>query len=326
MSLSFWKFWCWFLVLDVCSVGIRAHQILWSMVLVSDLQHWVWKRLEPFLAAFAEVVIWSEWALISYSLDWAHVTSITDKALMDNLLLLLLLLLQMLHHELLIFLCAIFSDLNLQNVVQIFEELGLQLACGITFLAWQAFLVDLWTITSKAIWQVIIQLELLVEISRTKNEAADFFLCTNGVLLACLSFSVDFCAAHHFLEAYLCLWTDLVCSADSVDMLFRSCGGLCVAAEAVLDHFLVIEVFYHVSCIRGCGARGHIINILVISTGDWMWVLHFGASRHLESVLRAKRLILNSIEQFWLWGSFSVSCLSLLKVEALLRWIEVIVI
>ena len=71
---------------------------------------------------------------------------------MNNCRLLFLLLLQMLHHELLIFLSAVFSNFNLENVVQVLEEFGLQLASSVAFLAWQAFLVDLGAIASEAIW------------------------------------------------------------------------------------------------------------------------------------------------------------------------------
>jgi len=62
----------------------------------------------------------------------------------------------MLHHEFLIFLCAVFSNFDLEDVVQVFEKFSLQLARSVTFLAWQAFLIHLRAIASEAIRQIII--------------------------------------------------------------------------------------------------------------------------------------------------------------------------
>ena len=229
---------------------------------------------------------------------------------MNNGRLFFLLLLEMLHHELLILLRAVLPNLDLENVVQILEELGLQLARSIAFLAWQALLVDLWAITSEAVWQIITELEFFVEISRPEDEAAHLLLCADGVFLACLGFSVDFCAAHYLFEAHFGLGADFICWAYSVDVLFGCSGGLCVAAETVLDHLLMVEILHHIPGICGCWAHWHLTNVAIISTGDRMRILHLRLRARVNCILtwQVKRLFRHLIELWIFVDSFSMSC------------------
>ena len=83
----------WLLLLYICSVRVRAHQILWSMTWMSDLEHWVRKRLESLLTGWAKVIIRPKRALVSNPHNRVDLAPITGIPCMNNCRLLFLLLL-----------------------------------------------------------------------------------------------------------------------------------------------------------------------------------------------------------------------------------------
>jgi len=133
-------------------VVILADELQRSLLGVSNLQHWIWKWLELLLALFAEVVVVSHRTLVSNASDWAFVAAITDDTLVNHFSLGLLLLLEMSCQQFLILSSAVFADLLGEDLLKILEELVSELAGTVALLAWEAFLVDLLSIASEALW------------------------------------------------------------------------------------------------------------------------------------------------------------------------------
>ena len=133
-------------------VVILADELQRSLLGVSNLQHWIWKRLELLLALFADVVVVSRRALVSNANDWALVAAITNDTLVNHFSLGLLLLLEVSRQQFLILSSAVFADLLGEDLLKILEELVSEPAGTVALLAWEAFLVDLLSIASEAFW------------------------------------------------------------------------------------------------------------------------------------------------------------------------------
>jgi hypothetical protein len=133
-------------------VVILADELQRSLLGVSNLQHWIWKWLELLLALFAEVIVVSHGALVSNTSDWTLVTAIANDALVNHFSLGLLLLLEVASQQFLILSGAVFADLLSEDLLKILEELVSELAGTVALLAWEAFLVDLLSIASEALW------------------------------------------------------------------------------------------------------------------------------------------------------------------------------
>lgn len=186
---------------------------------MSDLDHWIWKWLESGLTLLAKIIVLSRRALISDAFDWILITAVADAVGVKDFGLVFLLLLKMISQHLLILLCAVFVHLDLENLVEVSEELGLELSSRVALLAWQPFLVNFGTVASEAIRHVIAESDILVNVAWSKNEAADLFLCSDGILLASLGFSIDFSIAHYLLELDFSLRSDLIGGTNGVNKL-----------------------------------------------------------------------------------------------------------
>lgn len=138
---------------ELWHVVILADELQRSLLGVSNLQHGIWKWLELLLALFTEVVVVSHRALVSNTSDWALSAAITSDTLVNNFSLGLLLLLEVSCQQFLILSSAVFADLFGEDLLKILEELVSEPAGTVALLAWEAFLVDLLSIASEALWR-----------------------------------------------------------------------------------------------------------------------------------------------------------------------------
>jgi len=91
-------------------VVVLTHELDGGLLWVSDLEHRVRKWLHFLLALLAQVVVISDWALVSDPCDRPLVTPIANDSVVDDLSLSLLLLLEVLGEQFLILTGAVFAD------------------------------------------------------------------------------------------------------------------------------------------------------------------------------------------------------------------------
>lgn len=229
---------------------ILTYEFDWSHLRLSDLDERVWRsRTNSGFTLLAKVKVVSLSASVSDTNNRSSFTSITDMAVMSHLVLFFSLFGQVLQEKLLILLGTVTFDLGLQDLVEVFEELVVKLAGGITFLARKALLVDLGAVASEAVWKILHLSVLisLVHIFWSENHATNFLLVSNHVLLASLRLGIDLCVAHYLFELCLSLRTSFIGYSSSSNLLLRSVLGLSVASKTVLLSFMMNQVLNHIS-------------------------------------------------------------------------------
>lgn len=258
---------------------------------ISDLDHRVREWLEGLLTLLADIVIWSEGALVSDSNDWVDATVITNDSEVDNLGLSLFLLIKSLNQKFLILRGAVLPDLVGQNLLKVPKELVVQSTCAIALLAWSSFLVDLLTVALEALWELDLVgdnlfLVHLIYFFWSEDEAAHFLRLAHRIFLACLGLGVDFCVAHHLFVFLFgnggALRSDLVCLDDSIDVLLISIDVSGVTSEA---RSVVHELLDHVSSIGGLGDGVPLANdLFVVAAGNGVGLVHLNVSLGLDSL------------------------------------------
>jgi hypothetical protein len=133
---------------------VLALQESWSLAWMSDFEHWIW-WLNPFLALFTEIKIISDGTLVPYSLNRISVASITNDFGVNNFGLLFSLLLEVSCQHFLIFLGAVSLYLVVKDFLKIFEELVVDLASPIAFLARKSVFVNHLSIALEAFWEIL---------------------------------------------------------------------------------------------------------------------------------------------------------------------------
>jgi len=126
------------------------------MFRVSDLEHQM--RLEFILTftGLAKVEILSHGALVSDADDGGHLAVVTGNVVVDHLVLVLSFLLDVLDQKFLVLLSTVFSDLVRKDLVKVSKEFIVQFTGTVTFLAGKTFLVHFVTVTSEAVWKILI--------------------------------------------------------------------------------------------------------------------------------------------------------------------------
>ena len=127
------------------------------MFRVSNFEHQVGLEFILTFTGLAKVEILSNCALVSDTNDGGDVAVVTSNVVMLNLVLVLSFLLDVLDQKFLVLLGTVFSDLIRKNFVKVPEEFIVQFTCTVALLAWKTFLIDFITVTSKAVWKILIR-------------------------------------------------------------------------------------------------------------------------------------------------------------------------
>jgi hypothetical protein len=238
---------------------VLALQECWSLAWMSDLEHWVW-WIHPIFALFAEVEVVSDSTLVSYSQNRISVAPVASDLWVNNFGLLLSPALEMSRQHFLVLLSAVGLHLVAQNLLQIFEELIVDLACSIAFLARETIFIDHLAIAFEALWQVIHVLRSVLprHILGPEDEAADHFLVSDGIFLTGLRLSHNLGITHCIFGHGFALGCDLVGVDHSSNILIMGVDSVGIASEAVLN-FLVSELLNHVSRVSGLGGTCDVV-------------------------------------------------------------------
>lgn len=151
----------------------------------------------------AEVEVWADTALVSNALDWVDLATITGNSLMDLKSLISRFFVQIVNHKSLESLSSVRLDLFFDNLLHVLEGSTLDLACSVTFSAWEALLIDLGSVTSEASQSVIRVFNLFLLLLRLDELTVNFLFFSFNSHLVTFTLSLDASIATSFFDVLL---------------------------------------------------------------------------------------------------------------------------
>lgn len=227
---------------------------------MSYLEHGVW-WLNSLFTLLAEVKFISDGTLVSYSQNRISSATVANDVAVNNFGLLFPLLLEMGGEKQLILSGAVRLYFVAQDLFEFLEKLIVQSSCSIALLAWKSVLVNHFSITLKALGEILKVSGgwLPDHIFWSKDEATHHFLVSDHIFLAGLRLGDDLGVAHSVLGNCFALGCNLVCIDICSDIFVKGVDAIGVASKTVLD-FLGSQILHHISSIGGLsGASCHFV-------------------------------------------------------------------